>query len=150
MGLLPKTSFHLQMCLLNIVLSACAPPLIPMVWRIRQVLALAAAVERCSQTSRPRKCEQEKKRKLRTCAPPEGRTHVRTHTHIVRQQATVTNIVPLGRHRPGSKVSAVSINRGWCDWLRSDSVTAAFFDWFKNPKQPPQTNLAFQKKKGHV
>lgn len=121
-----------------------APPMIPMVWRIRQVLALAAVVEHGGQTSLP----YTHARKNITCAlmQPQKRTLTRTHTHSHTHRATMTNIVPLGRHRLGSKVSSVSINREWCDWLHSDSMTAASFDWFK-PELPPLTNFTSLKKK---
>lgn len=71
--------FFLCVCLLNILLSVSAPPLIPMVWRIRQVLALAAVVEHGSQTSLPY-THARKKHNLRTCAATETYTHARTHT----------------------------------------------------------------------
>lgn len=83
------------------------PPLIPMIWKIRQVLVLAA-VEGGSATAN---------------YPTHTHTYLYSHTltdaHTYR--VTMTNTVALGRHRPGSEVSSVSINREPCDWLCSDS-----------------------------
>jgi len=101
----------------------CTLPPVPVIWIIRQVAALAAVVGGSATV------KYLPHRHTNALTQPQMYLiFTFTHTHCV----TMTNILPLWRHRLSLKVSSVSINKGACDWLLvTQNLAVAFFDWFK-------------------